>query len=204
MQEKTWFEVVVGYMLKLMKSGKDTSKFKIQFDHIRHSNYDAFIKEVGVGIPSDIIVYAPQEMLDQDLTHKTYGHFLGMLIASPALQLFYTECYAEFGVITDSDIPDEIFERAAFFESLIRMYADLSKITDDRDDLNNIIEAFCLEKQITYEDKLIIQGGRIFINEIKHINKKKYKKKFKTWDDGIIALNMAYDVLEKHDIKFNY
>ena len=203
-EEKTVFEVVVGYMLKVMKSGKDTSIFKVEFDHIRHSNYDAFIEVVGVGIPNDIVIYAPQEMLEKDLTHTTYGHFLGMLIASPALQNFHTKCLAEFGVINDLDIPDEVFEGAALFESLIRMHADLTKVTEDRDNLNNIIEAFCLEKQIPNEDKLIIQGGRQFINEIKHINKLHYKRKFRTWADGINTFKMAFDVLEKHNIKLFY
>ncbi|MEO6303800.1 MAG: hypothetical protein ABIP51_11580, partial [Bacteroidia bacterium] len=79
---------IIGYMLRVMKSGKDYSKFKKEFDHIRHGNYDDFIDEVNVGIATPLVVYAPQELLDKEITHKNYGHWIGLITSIPALNVF--------------------------------------------------------------------------------------------------------------------
>lgn len=38
---------VIGYMLLVLKSGKDISQFKSEFNAIRHGNYDDFIKLIN-------------------------------------------------------------------------------------------------------------------------------------------------------------
>ena len=41
--KKMIVEVVVGYMLKILKNGKSIKKFKSKFNAIKHGDYDCFI-----------------------------------------------------------------------------------------------------------------------------------------------------------------
>jgi len=198
---------VLAYLLKIMKSGKDYSKFKIEFDHIRHGNYDAFNDTVGIGIMTPLVVMAPQELLDKDLRHEHYGHYLGILTSAPAIADLGNRCYNEFGLFQDQDISMETYRKVAFFEIVIRVHSDLEKLTADRDNLNNIIDALFKSKRAKPEDISLMHKGREFLNDIKHVNnpyKPKYKRKFADWKSGIIQFNLAYELLEKYDLKLRY
>ncbi|MEZ4805706.1 MAG: hypothetical protein R2852_09550 [Bacteroidia bacterium] len=44
---KTIAQVVIGYMYKVLKNGKDTSKFRKEFAAIRHGDYEEFLNLIG-------------------------------------------------------------------------------------------------------------------------------------------------------------
>ncbi len=195
---------VIGYMLRVMKSGQDYSKFKKEFDHIRHGNYDDFNNEVNVGIASPLVIYAPQELLEKELSHKNYGHWMGMFTSTPALNIFGKKCLNEFGRFSDPDLSIETFKKAAHFEIVIRMHSDLAKLTDDRANLELIIDALFKSKCANSEEIKILQNGRRFINDIKHSHLPNKKRHFKSWNEGLIEFNKAFNLLEKYQIKFRY
>ena len=53
-------KVTVGYMLKVLKSGVDTYKFRREFAAIRHGNYEEFIELVKGRIPF-MVIYGQEE-----------------------------------------------------------------------------------------------------------------------------------------------
>lgn len=204
MQEEKPLLITIGYMLKIMKNGLDYSLFKKEFDHIRHGNYDAFIEEVKIAKTSILTLYAPEELIDEELSHKNFGHWMGMFLAIPSIVNFHLRCKNHFGIVSDGNFPDTVFIEVAFFEIVIRMHADLVKIIEDRSDLDKIIDSFFNHLQASEEEIKTMHLGRSFLNDIKHTNKKNYKRKFNSWEDGYDCFREALKIVEKYDLKFRY
>lgn len=204
MQEEKPLLITIGYMLKVMKNGLDYSNFKAEFDHIRHGNYDAFIEKVKVIKTPIIALYAPEELIDKELSHKNFGHWMGMFLAIPSVVNFCVRCKNHFGIVSDKNLPDVVFIEVAFFETVIRMHADLLKKVDDRATFEKIIDA--LFKNINASDEEIksLHRGRDFLNDIKHNAEKKYKRKFSSWEEGYKFFKISLEILEKYNLKFSY
>ena len=55
-EEKLIYDFVVGYMLKVIKSKAKITKYKEEFNAIKHGDYVCFINLINIGIPDDIVV----------------------------------------------------------------------------------------------------------------------------------------------------
>lgn len=100
-----------------------------------------------------------------------------------------------YGEIIDNDISDETFEQAALFEINLRIHANNFKLLNQREDLVNVIEKLGDFKKMSYADIEKIQGGRHFLNMIKH-----NKNQFPSWTAGFDSLVLAYEVLNKYGL----
>jgi hypothetical protein len=124
-------ESVVGYMLKVLKNGFDTTPFKDEFDAIRHGDYTTFIKIIGEETPFMVMFSNGQIRAEQNNPHYEVD-FEGLLKSEPSLIKFLDSCYRHYGEINDPDLHDLIFQKSAVFEIAIRMHANnanlLSKI----------------------------------------------------------------------------
>src|SRR5690606_39134745 len=116
---RTIAQVVIGYMYKVLKNGKDTSKFRSEFAAIRHGDYDEFLNLIGDKI--DFIVSYNGGAINNDTNIREDDSDFGRLFKSgESLKTFYKHCYDEFGKIDDKDISDEDFEKLALFELSLR------------------------------------------------------------------------------------
>ena len=57
-------EIAVGYMLKVIKSGKQITKYKNEFAAIRHGDYFNFINLVGGQLPFMVTYKSGQVYVD--------------------------------------------------------------------------------------------------------------------------------------------
>lgn len=194
-------EPVVGYMLKVLKSGVDTQKFDNEFKAIRHGNYDDFLDLVK-GERPPMVVWHEGTILNQDeISQKTTCDFAGLLLAGPSLNDFFSACLAEYGnsyLYDNDEISNDIYSKVVLFEISLRMHANNHKLLGEREQLVNVITKLCAFSNIPQDDIDKLQGGRKFVNEIKHNADSGYKRKFATWSDGISTFEEAYKVLEKH------
>lgn len=188
-------EPTVGYMLKVLKSGKAITHFKNEFGHIRHGNYFDFLNLVQGPIPA-MTVYKNGIATNDNTPRKTDCDFELLLKSGPSLKIFYKNCTAIYGQIADKDIPDGIYFKAVLFEIGLRMHANNLGLLCEREDLITVINKLCSHKNISQTDIDDLQKGRVFINMIKH-----FKNQFPTWSDGITAFNKAYEIVEKHQFK---
>jgi len=193
-KEKLIVEVVVGYMLKVLKNGIPINKFKIEFACIRHGNYDEFIGLIGEEKPFMIVGdIKTGEIRSENLTQKNTCDFGGLLMAGPSLKKFYVECKKEFGNVIDNDISDDIFESLVHFELTLRMHGNNNNLLNEKEELISVIEKVGKFKSLTINEINDLHEGRKFLNMVKHNN-----HQFKTYSDGILALNNANKILDKY------
>lgn len=198
--EKLIVEIVIGYMLKVMKSGENTTKFYREFASIRHGDYDTFF-DIVKGERPPIVVWHNGLISDQDtVSQKTTCDFTALLLVGPSLDDFFSQCRTEYGdkyLLNNDEINNETYSNAVQFELALRMHANNNHLIIEKELLVNVITKLCAFKGIpqTSIDKL--QKGRQFVNEIKHINDPGYKRKFTNWSDGIIAFEEAFVTLKQ-------
>lgn len=194
MERPLIIEVVIGYMLKVWKSQKKITKFKNEFNAIRHGDYFEFInllKESFTPFVSNIngVISVETELNKDDCD------FLSLLKSHNSMMKFYTECNKEYGIIIDSDIDDTLYFDVAMFEISIRMHARNHNLLTEREDLKPLIRKLCEYKNISEADAKLIDNGRIFLNMIKH-----NKNQFDSWEVGIENFKIANQTLEKYKI----
>ena len=193
-EEKLLIGFTIGYLLKVMKSGKRISKFHDEFSSVRHGNYYDFINLIKEQIP-EMVVYNKGHIEVNPQLKKNDIDFIGLIKAGPSCRKFYKECYKEYGAIKDCDVPDSIFYEVALFEISLRMHANNYGLLKKRESLENVISKICEFKGMTVEETEIIQNGRRFSNMIKH-----YKSQFDTWEAGINAFKKAYFLKNEYNI----
>ena len=83
--ERLAYDIVVGYMLKVIKSGVRINKFKEEFNAIKHGDYKCFISLVGAEIPNDIVVYREGQIIPtKEQIHQKNVDFLFLILAAPS------------------------------------------------------------------------------------------------------------------------
>ena len=192
----TIMEHVVGYMLKVLKSGKAITNYKGEFDAIRHGDYKTFLELIEAPIPTVIkynagIVYT-------DVSNPNYDcDFEGLYKSGPSLKKFYHNCHMFYGDIIDSVFDDSIFQKLVVFEIALRMHANnhnlLSKT--ERTDLILVIELLCEHHLMSTEETNLIQEGRKFLNKVKHHANRKY-----SWEDGCLKFEVAFKLLKEKEL----
>ncbi|MDO7137189.1 hypothetical protein [Algibacter lectus] len=196
--EKLIYDKVVGYMLKIIKSGIKINKFKNKFNAIKHGDYVCFIELLKVGIPEDIVVNKIGEGIiptEKQLEQKNVD-FLFLLLASKSLLEFYKECYLEYGEIIDKDLSDKDFENLANFEMVLRMFYNNTFEYNGRINLIDIIEKYMNHQGISKPEIEKIQIGRTFLNMVKG-----HKANFENYNQGLIAFNESLKILGKYKIE---
>lgn len=191
-KEMLIIEPAVGYMLKVLKSGKTITHFKREFDHIRHGNYFDFLNLVQGPIPP-MSVYSHGFVTNDNTPLKTDCDFGLLLKSGTSLRLFFQRCKKVYGHVTDIDIPDNIYRKAVLFEISLRMHANNYGLLGEREALVIVINKLCAHKNVSQSDNEELHKGRMFVNMIKHFN-----NQFPSWSDGISTFNKAYEVLENH------
>jgi hypothetical protein len=195
-EEKLIYDVVVGYMLKVIKAAIKITKFKKEFNAIKHGDYVCFINLIGVGIPKDIAVYKEGKIIPSEKQMETKNaDFLLLLLSSISLVEFYKKCYAEYGEIEDLEMTNIDFERLANFEMTLRMFYNNIFINEKRIDLIDVINTLLTEKEIPKNEIEVVQKGRDFLNMIKG-----HKAKFNSIEEGLIAFSNSLNVLNKYEI----
>ncbi|MBK5192480.1 MAG: hypothetical protein JJE07_04585 [Flavobacteriaceae bacterium] len=195
-EEKLIYDVVVGYMLKVIKSGTKITKFQKEFDAIKHGDYVCFINLIGAGIPNDIVVSKEGEIIptEKQIEIKN-ADFVFLLLSSISLKNFYSKCYKEFGEIHDSELTNNDFENLANFEMVLRMFYNNIFITENRINLIDVINILLSDREVPTKEIEIVQKGREFLNMVKG-----HKAKFSSTEEGLIAFSKALDILEMHEI----
>lgn len=196
MEEKLIYDVVVGYMLIVIKSGVEITNFQKEFDAIKHGDYVCFINLIGSGIPKDIVVSKDGEIIPSEKQIEAKNvDFLFLLLSSISLKKFYTKCYKEFGEINDSELTNKDFENLANFEMVLRMFFNNVSINEGRIKLVDVIDILLNGMKIPNEKIKIVHKGREFLNMVKG-----HKAKFSSIEEGLIAFSKALDILKKHEI----
>jgi hypothetical protein len=189
-------EQVVGYMLKVMKSGIKITTYRDEFNAIRHADYGTFLNLVKGPLP--FMMKWHNGVISEGSHNPNYDcDFEGLYKSGPSLMLFYKKCMMEYGKIEDKDIPDNIFHKVVTFEIAIRMHANNYKLlsTIERTDLITVIEVLCAHKNINETQKEKVQKAREVVNMIKH-----FKHQFPTWEEGVRHFKEGYKVLIEHDL----
>jgi hypothetical protein len=195
-EEKLIYDFVVGYMLKVIKSKAKITKYKSEFNAIKHGDYISFINLIGVGIPKNIVVLKEGEIIPtENQMEMKNADFLFLLLSGPSLLHFYEKCHKEYGDILDSDLRDKDFENLANFEMALRMSVNNIFIIEHRIDLINVINLLCKDLMVPENEIEIIQKGREFLNMIKG-----HKSKFLSYEDGLNAFSKSLKILKKHEI----
>ncbi len=189
-----YIEPTVGFMLKVIKSGKKITKYKDEFSAIRHGNYFEFINIVKGSIPVMVSYNAGIVTTDNTLK-KEDCDFAGLIKSGPSLIKFDNNCISEYGLVIDSDISDETYGKVVLFEISLRMHANNDKILNEREDLIDVINKLSSFKDIGQTDTETLHLGRRFLNMIKH-----NKNQFPTWTEGIKAFENAYGILEQNKL----
>jgi len=194
-EKKLIISVVVGYMLKVLKKGLDTTKFKDEFSAIRHGDYDSFIKLVNVEEPT-IVSYNDGKIKTNNFS-KASGDcdFVMLIVSGPALKEFFNKCKLEYDdkIGIDTEIDDTIYEKLAEFEISLRMHSRNNGI--DKRNLVDVIDMLCFVKVFDDVIKDRLHKGRDYINYIKHGG-----KKFSNHSDGINKFNDAFSCLIENNL----
>ncbi|MFV8351800.1 hypothetical protein [Flavobacterium sp. XS2P14] len=186
--------LTVGYMLKVIKSGKVIAKFKNEFAAIRHGNYFEFLNLVDGPIPF-MVTYNSGIVTTDNTPRKDECDFGGLIKSGPSLFIFYNNCLSEYGKIHDTDISTDTYGKVVLFEISLRMHANNDKLLNEREDLINVINKLSTFKNLGQLDTETLHLGRKFLNMIKH-----NKNQFPTWIDGLKAFEHAYEILIKHQL----
>ncbi|WP_157611480.1 hypothetical protein [Sediminibacterium salmoneum] len=186
-------EAAVGYMLKVIKSGKRISKFKTEFSAIRHGNYFEFINLVKGPLPF-MVTYRNGAVYVDDKNNQDDFDFAGLFKAGASLKIFYDNCIDFYGEIIDSDISDLTYCKLAYFEISLRMHSNNKNLVAKEATLEKVIDAIVLQYSLSMNESQTLHSGRKFLNMVKH-----YKSQFKTWADGTEALkNALYLIVKKN------
>lgn len=183
--------VTVGYMLKVLRSGKNSTNFKKEFDHIRHGNYFDFVNLVHSEIPI-IVSYKEGEVTVCNEMKKTDFDFESLAKSCNSLKQFYQACFNEFGDFPDNQVSDETYKNVVMFEIGLRMHANNHRLLAEREDLINVIDKLCSLRNVSTQDQLSLHCGRIFLNMIKH-----FKNQYPSWQTGQVAFDIANQTLSK-------
>jgi hypothetical protein len=195
----------VGYMLKVMRSGTAITKYKDEFNAIRHGDYDEFISLVK-GEKPIMIVWQEGTLANQDnISQKTHFDMIVLISAQNSLQIFLNNCVKEYGeefLKQEPEISNDIYRKTALFEVSLRIHANNNKIPiNKREDLVDVIIKLSNFKGLSPEEIEKLQKGRQFLNDIKHHNNKpNYKRKFSTWEEGVSKFKEAYKILEEKEL----
>lgn len=193
--ERLIISVTVGYMLKVLKANKKIITFRDEFAAIRHGDYMEFINLVKGEIPF-LVVYNGGVITSGELPPNSEDIDFELLLKSgPSLKSFYTKCRSIYGEIIDNEVSNELFELAALFEINLRMHANNSKLLNSREKLYKVIDKLGDFKSMAKTDIQKVHGGRHFLNMIKHNN-----SQFSSWEQGQVALNSAYEVLNTYEL----
>lgn len=191
---RTIAQVVIGYMYKVLKNGKDTSKFRSEFAAIRHGDYYEFLDLIGDEI--DFIVSYNSGVINNDTGIRDDDSDFGRLFKSgESLKTFYKRCLKEFGKINDEDLSDDDFEKLALFELSLRMHRNNNAPREDRINLENVIIHLKEIKNLSDLETEAIQNGRRFLNYVKRPHKMKT-----SWQEGITVFNDAYEILKERKL----
>ncbi|HTB52445.1 MAG TPA: hypothetical protein VK718_06710 [Ferruginibacter sp.] len=182
----------VGYMLKVLKSGRPIITYKKEFALIRHGNYYEFINLIGEPIPF-IIMYNRGVITEETEAREDDIDFAGLLKAGPSLLKFYQECKRIYGEVKDNDITDEVYKRVVLFEIGLRMHAQNNNLLNEKEELINVIIKICDFKKLPQEEIEVLQKGRQFLNMVKH-----NKGQFNSWKEGLVAFHKAYEISNKY------
>lgn len=195
-KDKLIFDVVVGYMLKVIKSRNKITKFKNEFNAIKHGDYGCFINLLQIGIPNNVAVSIDCEIIptEKQLLTKNCDYLL-LILSGPSLNEFYLQCKKEYGAIIDNDLTDEDFEKLANFEMVLRMFVNNIFSINGRIDLINLINLLGNDMGIPQDEIEIIQKGREFLNMVKG-----HKPKFSSYYEGLNYFVRALSILEKYEI----
>jgi hypothetical protein len=193
--ERLIIQVAVGYMLKVLKADKIIDVQKKEFAAIRHGNYDQFLELVNGPIP-EMVVYNAGNIKTNNISQKEDFDFAALIKAGPSLLMFYEKCRKHYGEIVDLNINDDTFEKIALFEIGLRMHANNKKFIIDNDKLETVIDKLSTDLNMTKEETSKLHLGRQFLNMIKH-----KKRKFDSWDKGIVAFQSALFVIDKYKLK---
>jgi hypothetical protein len=185
-------EPTVGFMLKVMKSGTVIRKFKREFASIRHGNYFEFVKLIKGKVPQVVVYRAGTISVEKSMTSNDCD-FVGLLKASPSLEVFHKNCLSFYGPVVDADISDEIYGKLVLFEIALRMHANNNLLIDEREDLEVVIDKVGKFKSLSQSEIDSLHLGRRFLNMIKHNS-----SQFPSWGDGITAFQSAFQILEMH------
>ncbi len=186
---RTIIQVAIGYLYKVLKNGKDTSKFKEEFAAIRHGDYENFLSLIGDKI--DFIASNNNGVINNDVNIKEDDSDFARLIKSgSSLNTFVKICFEEFGEITDRDLTNLDFERLALFELSLKMHRNNYALREDKIRLENVINHLQIIKKLSDSDIKILHQGRKFLNKVKHPEKMK-----SDWRAELIVFNSAYNIL---------
>ncbi len=195
--ERLLIGVTVGYMLKVLKSGKSTQELKKEFDSIRHGDYQEFIKLIGGPMPF-IARYDQGEIISGHLPPLEDDiEFELLLKAAPSLRIFLFRCYQNYGILTDLDVTDELFQQLALFEISLRIHAKNDKLTNANEKLHLVIEALKKHRNLSSLDTENLHQGRRFLNMVKHDN-----GQFDSWNDGVSAFNIAFETMQRTNLGY--
>lgn len=185
-------EVTVGYMLKVLKSGKLIGAYKKEFASIRHGNYYDFITLIGEPIPF-MITYNHGIIRTETEARKDDIDFAGLVKAGPSLKVFYEKCKDQYGEIQDLDLPDKVYRNLVLFEIGMRMHANNNSLLTERENLETVITKISEFKSLPHRDKETLQKGRKFLNMVKHNN-----NQFRSWNEGLVEFEKAFELLTKY------
>jgi hypothetical protein len=186
--------IVVGYMLKVMKSRKKQMKFKNEFACIRHGNYPEFIALVKGSIPEMVVYKSGNIEVNPEPVIENLD-FIGLIMAGPSMKIFYEFCIEEYGVFYDKEISDEIYYQIALYEITVRIHANKFYPLERNETFQSIISNLGRFIDLNDQEVEIIQNGRKLLNMIKHGQKKKY-----SWEEGIRDFKKAFNLLEDKNI----
>lgn len=192
--KKLLINVVVGYMLKVLRNGLDITLFKNEFSAIRHGDYDTFIDLINVDEPT-IVAYKDGVIKTNNFS-KSSGDcdFLMLMASGNALNEFYKKCKTHYGDIVDNDIFDEIYEKMVEFEISLRIHSGNNGINERN--LINVINKLCDFKNFDEITRKRLHDGRNYINYVKHNN-----NKFLSHADGIVVFNDSFNCLTENELQ---
>ncbi len=195
---------VVGYMLSVMKfHSKNITKFKEEFSAIRHADYDCFSGLVKAPQPELLIQWESGIIKTENFSQQSGDADITMHFAiEPSLKKFLNECTKYYGYNKDTNISNLLFRKCGAFEiaakvqlnkELQNRYLPNAKIT-----LEKTIDELCGYNNIPADEKEILHNGRRFVNMVK-LNE--INKQFTSWQDGIVAFELAWNICEKYRLK---
>lgn len=185
-------QVAIGYMYKVLKNGRDTSKFQKEFAAIRHGDYEGFLGLIGEEI--DFIVSYNAGVISTNTNIGTNdSDFERLFKSGQSLKTFLNKCFTEYGKIEDHDISIDIYEKLALFELSLRMHRNNNAQRVERITLEQIINELKEIKHLSEYECEALHKGRQFLNSVKR------PEKLKTdWNMMVNEFQIAYSILESN------
>ena len=183
---KLLVEIVVGYMYKVQKNQLDTSIFAKEFAAIRHGNYFQFFNEIEKEIDF-IVTYENGQLNTNTKVEENEVAFIALTKVGECLKDFYQRIFHKYGEFKDSDISDEDFQKAAYFELSIRMHSNNKRLPSEEISFFDVIESL----ELSQKEKDSLHQGRKFINYIKRPWKIK-----NDWSEELDKFNSAFALIQ--------